>query len=583
MRACSASALRAAILALGLWAGAPAVVGAHEGHTHGEDAPAAPASTAPRGASSSDALELVAIARNGRVAVFLDRLGTNEPVTDAVVQAETPEGAAAATPMPDGSYGFAAPWSAHPGAYDVLFTVTASGTTDLYPVTLVVPEAPPAPPTAGTSAWATGLAAAHDFRRHLEEADPMPLAIGGIGFLLGVAVTLLMRGRRYLPATALLVLVFALAYAPRAFAGENHGENHGAGHGPGGAHAPQILQMAAPSPGIQDLARRQPDGSIFVPKPTQRVLAVRTTVTASDTLRRTVELPGRIVPDPSASGVVQSSVGGRLSPPETGIFPRLGTRVRKGEVLAYVTPPVQAVDVSDMRQRQGELDQQIVIMERRVERYRKLAPGGAVSQVQLDDAQAELKGLLDRRAALDNIRQQPEALVAPVDGVIAEASAVAGQMASPGVQVFQIVDPARLWVEALSFDALAGGQDATARMADGRMLSLTFMGAGLADRSQAVPLHFAVRDAPAELRTGQFVTVLAATDAQQAGLALPRVSVVRGGNGQSIVYEHTAPERFQPREVRVEPLDAGHVLVVSGLAPGKRIVTQGAELLNQVR
>ncbi|MFC6777133.1 efflux RND transporter periplasmic adaptor subunit [Methylobacterium gregans] len=341
--------------------------------------------------------------------------------------------------------------------------------------------------------------------------------------------------------------------------------------------------MAAPSPGIQDLARRQPDGSIFVPKPTQRVLAVRTTVTASDTLRRTVELPGRIVPDPSASGVVQSSVGGRLSPPATGIFPRLGTRVRKGEVLAYVTPPVQAVDVSDMRQRQGELDQQIVIMERRVERYRKLAPGGAVSQVQLDDAQAELKGLLDRRAALDNIRQQPEALVAPVDGVIAEASAVAGQMASPGVQVFQIVDPARLWVEALSFDALAGGQDATARMADGRMLSLTFMGAGLADRSQAVPLHFAVRDAPAELRTGQFVTVLAATDAQQAGLALPRVSVVRGGNGQSIVYEHTAPERFQPREVRVEPLDAGHVLVVSGLAPGKRIVTQGAELLNQVR
>lgn len=573
MRAFSASALRMGILALGLWAGAPAVSGAHEGHDHGDEAPAASASTAPRGASSTGTLELVAIARNGRVAVFLDRVGTNEPVTDAVVQAETPEGAAAGTPMPDGSYGFAAPWSARPGEYDVVFSVTEAGSTDLYPVTLVVPEAPPAPPAPGASAWATGLAAAHDFRRHLDEADPMPLAIGGIGFLLGIAVTLLMRGRRYLPATALVALVVALAYAPRAFADDNHGA----------MPAPQIRQMAAPSAGIQDLARRQPDGSIFVPKPTQRVLAVRTTVTASDTLRRTVELPGRIVPDPSASGVVQSSVGGRLSPPESGIFPRLGTRVRKGEVLAYVTPPVQAVDVSDMRQRQGELDQQIVIMERRVERYRKLAPGGSVSQVQLDDAQAELKGLHDRRAALDNIRQQPEALVAPVDGVIAEASAVAGQMASPGVQVFQIVDPARLWIEALSFDALAGGQDATARMADGRMLGLTFMGAGLADRSQAVPLHFAVQGAPPDLRTGQFVTVLAATDAQQAGLALPRTSVVRGGNGQSIVYEHTAPERFQPREVRVEPLDAGHVLVVSGLAPGQRIVTQGAELLNQVR
>jgi RND family efflux transporter MFP subunit len=241
------------------------------------------------------------------------------------------------------------------------------------------------------------------------------------------------------------------------------------------------------------------------------------------------------------------------------------------------------VDVSDMRQRQGELDQQITILERRVERYRKLAPGGSVSQVQLEDAQAELKGLLDRRAALDNIRQQPEALKAPVDGVIAEANAVAGQMASPGVQVFQIVDPSRLWVEALSFDALARGQDATASTAEGRMLRLAYMGAGLADRSQAVPMHFAVEGAPPELRTGQFVTVLAATDTRQKGLSLPRMSVVRGSNGQSIVYEHTAPERFEPREVRVEPLDAGHVLVVSGVVPGKRIVTQGAELLNQVR
>lgn len=572
MRVLSAAALRTAVLALGLCAAAPPTSRAHEGHDHGSEAQAPPTATAPRGSSSTEALELVAIARDGRLSVFLDRAGTNEPVTDAVVQAETPEGSVPVLPMPDGSYGLDAHWSQHPGAYEVLFTVTASGTTDMFPVSLTVPEAPPAPEAAGASAWAAGLAAAHDFQRHLKEADPLPLAVGGLGFLLGSAVTLLMRGRRYLPATALVVLVVALAFAPRAFAHEGHGD---------GGSAPPLAPMAAPS--AQDLARRQPDGSVFVPKPTQRVLAVRTVVTASDTLRRTVELPGRIVPDPSASGVVQSSVGGRLSPPESGIFPRLGARVRKGEVLAYVTPPVQAVDVSDMRQRQGELDQQIVITERRVERYRKLAPGGAVSQVQLEDAQAELKGLHDRRAALDNIRQQPEALRAPVDGVVAEASAVAGQMASPGVQVFQIVDPSRLWVEALSFDALAGGQDATARLADGRMLRLAYMGAGLADRSQAVPMHFAVEGAPPELRTGQFVTVLTATDAQQAGLALPRMSVVRGGNGQSIVYEHVAPERFQPREVRVEPLDAGNVLVVSGLAPGKRIVTQGAELLNQVR
>ncbi|AWN36171.1 efflux RND transporter periplasmic adaptor subunit [Methylobacterium radiodurans] len=542
---------------------------AHEGHSHGDEAPAAPVATAPRGASSSSALELVAVARNGALTVFIDRHDTNEPVTDAVVRAEMPDGAATAEAMPDGSYRLDAHWSERPGEHEVLFEVARGGESEIFPVTLTV-EAGAAPgPAGGFAAWSAGLAVAHDFRRHIAEADPLPLLIGGSGFVLGIAATLLMRGRGRGPALAVLVTATVLLAGNAALGAET-------------PTPPGAFLAAAPAPS-QDLARRMADGSVFVPKPTQRVLTVRTLVTASDMLGRTSELPGRIIADPNGSGVVQSSVGGRLSPPPSGLFPRLGSRVEKGEVLAYVTPPVQAVDMSDMRQRQGELDQQIAIVERRVERFRKLAPGGAVSLVQLDEAQAELKGLTDRRTALDNIRLQPEALTAPVSGVIAEANAVAGQMASPGVQVFQIVDPARLWVEALSFNARVGTRDATARLADGQVLRLRYMGAGLADRSQAVPIQFAVENPPSELRTGQFVTVLATTEASQQGLALPRTSVVRGSNGQSIVYEHTAPEQFQPRQVQVEPLDAARVLVVFGIGPGKRVVTQGAELLNQIR
>ncbi len=82
---------------------------------------------------------------------------------------------------------------------------------------------------------------------------------------------------------------------------------------------------------------------------------------------------------------------------------------------------------------------------------------------------------------------------------------------------------------------------------------------------------------------GQLMTVLAETEESRTGIALPRTSVVRAGNGQMIVYEHANAERFVPREVRVEPLDGDRVLVISGLEPSKRIVTQGVELLNQIR
>lgn len=569
-----AAALGAAWLAVGSLAG-PAL--AHEGHDHGASPPPVSKSIAPRGEAVSNAFELTAIPRDGTVTFYLDRFRTNEPIHGAVLEVETPDGQRAATETDEAGYVLPAPWLAKPGSHDLLVTVTAGDAVDVLTVPLSIPEtkAVAAAPTTASSetAMAKASAATADLKARLVAKDPvLMLAVAG-AFLLGMLVTVLTRSRRSLPAVAVLAVVVTVALGTAAFA---HGdEDHGAP-----VQGAALINPAQPS---SDLAQRLPDGSVFVPKPTQRLLVLRTTMTEQATFHRTVELPGRVIPDPNASGVVQSSVGGRLSPPPSGLFPRLGTNVKKGDVLAYVTPPVQAVDVSDMRQRQGELDQQIDVVERRVDRYRKLATTGAVAQTQLDDALSELKGLQDRRTALDKVRQQPEALVAPVAGVIAQASAVAGQMATPGAMVFQIVDPTHLWVEALSFDALTSAGNATARFADGRTLSLVYQGAGYADRNQAIPVQFAVKGNTAGLRVGQFLTVLAGTDAEQSGLALPRAAVVRSGNGQAIVYEHVAAERFEARQVRVEPLDGTNVLVAEGVGAGKRIVTEGAELLDQVR
>jgi multidrug efflux pump subunit AcrA (membrane-fusion protein) len=77
--------------------------------------------------------------------------------------------------------------------------------------------------------------------------------------------------------------------------------------------------------------------------------------------------------------------------------------------------------------------------------------------------------------------------------------------------------------------------------------------------------------------------VIATTPAEREGIVVPRDAVLRGANGQLVVYVKTNAERFVPREVRVEPLDGESVLVVAGLEPGLRVVAAGAELLNQIR
>jgi hypothetical protein len=236
-----------------------------------------------------------------------------------------------------------------------------------------------------------------------------------------------------------------------------------------------------------------------------------------------------------------------------------------------------------MRQKQGELEQQIGIVEKRVARYEGLAKIGAVPKVNLDEAILELKGLRERRAELDKVRAESEKLIAPVSGVVASANAVAGQIADINSIVFQIVDPSRLWIEALTFSVIPDAQPASARTSEGKTLVLSFQGAGLTDRSQAIPVQFAIQGAPKGLRVGQLVTVLATTGEEVRGLAIPRTSVLRSSNGQTVVFEHTGAERFEPRIVRVEPLDADRAIVLDGLPAGARVVAQGAELLNQIR
>ncbi|XIA66529.1 hypothetical protein ACFIOY_11410 [Bradyrhizobium sp. TZ2] len=52
----------------------------------------------------------------------------------------------------------------------------------------------------------------------------------------------------------------------------------------------------------------------------QRIFAVRTLVAENAEHKKITELPGRIIPDPNASGYVQSAVGGRL-PRRRAAFP----------------------------------------------------------------------------------------------------------------------------------------------------------------------------------------------------------------------------------------------------------------------
>ncbi len=360
-----------------------------------------------------------------------------------------------------------------------------------------------------------------------------------------------------------LTLAGSALIAP-AHAGEGH--DHGDAPAAPNANGPQ----------------RQPDGSVFLPKPAQRQLGVRTLVAQSGALPRTVELNAKVLMDPNAGGKVQAIVAGRLEAGPKGL-PALGQAVRKGDVLAWVVPPTAPIERSSHAAQLAELRAAKALADKRVARLNELAD--TVPRKEIEAAQSEAASLAARSEALGAGLSNRDALVAPVSGVIASANAVAGQVVEARELIFEIVDPARLHIEALTFDAALASNIGSATLAVGdQRVPLIFVGAARSMREQALPLAFRAQGAALNrLAVGQPVRVFVQTKEKIIGISVPVASVLKSPANQSIVWVKTAPERFEPRSVTTQALDGVNAVVTSGLQAGDRVATQGATLINQVR
>ena len=340
----------------------------------------------------------------------------------------------------------------------------------------------------------------------------------------------------------------------------------------------------APPPIAGNAPKREPDGKVFLPKASQRQLAILTQLTEMKDAPRAVELAGRVVMDANAGGKVQPTQAGRIEAGPQGL-PVLGQAVRKGEVLALVRSSASAIERGNQTAQAAELQANLGLARQRVSRLAELE--GSVPRKDIEAAQAELRSLIERSAAVGASLSAGEALLAPVSGVIAATNVVAGQVVDARELLFEIVDPTRLRVEAIAHDlALAGNIAQAAASVDGgkNSFALAFVGAGRTLREQALPVLFSTTgpNVPA-LAVGQALTVVVQTRNTVRGVAVPASALVKNPGNQDIVWVHTSAERFEPRNVRYTPLDGASISVLEGLKAGERVVVKGASLVNQVR
>jgi len=371
-----------------------------------------------------------------------------------------------------------------------------------------------------------------------------------------------------------------------------------------------------------------PDGITFL-KEQQWKLPMATATATRRSLAEGFRVPGTVRAAAGRSAAIRAPVAGRVLAAPDRAWPALGQLVHAGETVALLAPNVTGADLlawegnrrevaaraADLEERLASAESDAVLAhlahekaESVVARARKLAVDQAKSASELEAAEIaerstlaqcqaaerRAKGLRDALAALAPLRASNDAELSfptlpvhtPIDGVITRASRVAGEFVEAGAELFDLVDPRSVLVQARLPEA------DRRRFLDGTVSSIVLPGEAdapipvdatarptllpeLDERTRTHPLLFEIGNEAQRLIPGTFVDVVVTTRRRADVIAIPE-SALLDEDGRPIAYVQVSGETVQKRELTLGVHDSGWVEVAAGIAEGEQVVTGGA-------
>lgn len=178
---------------------------------------------------------------------------------------------------------------------------------------------------------------------------------------------------------------------------------------------------------------------------------------------------------------------------------------------------------------------------------------------------------------------------APFDGTIEHKQFAALERVKVGESLFVLADTRHLWIAAdlreQDWDALrlTPGQEVVVESPAFSHRTLTarvqFVGREVSPESNAVPLIAEIDNSDGLLRPGMFVRVTIALDQPASVLAVPTAAVVEHERHKFVFVPGQRDGEFVRKNIEAGRDDGEWIEVLSGLAPGTRVVSQGAFVL----
>ncbi len=355
------------------------------------------------------------------------------------------------------------------------------------------------------------------------------------------------------------------------------------------------------------------------------------------TLSLSVDYPARI--KPRVEIVVSPKIAGRAS----AVKAVVGQAVRKGDVLftlesrdydaqyRQARAALESARANLTRTSDSSLGQQVIQAQAAVnqaqvqyddardlaERTRKLYDSGSIPRQQMDSVEAKYKSagialasakenlslIQDKsgpqsssvvsaqveqaqaQADLAESQRENAVITSPLTGIVSARNVDAGELVSPGVPAFVVIDTSTLVAETSvsdrMVDRVSKGQKVLVRVgaAGGAAVegSVDTVGPSVDPRTQGYTVKIVLSSPGSEIRPGMFASVSLPVEKREAVLVVPNGAILTESGGD---YVYTVSGGMvKKKSVTAGIADDTLTEVISGLAEGDTVITEGQSFL----
>jgi RND family efflux transporter MFP subunit len=324
------------------------------------------------------------------------------------------------------------------------------------------------------------------------------------------------------------------------------------------------------------------NGISFLKEQQWKTPGFATAFATTGTVAASIDASGAIEPAAGRFAEVTAPIGGLVDAGSVETSPAPGQRVRRGQVLALLTPTLGEAGSGAFTEARARLRE----AQDEYDRAKRLVEAEAAPARRLHEAEIRLQAAREALAGFAGGELSGNgrlAVSSPIGGVVARRTIAPGSRVDAGTPLFTIVDPSVVWlsVNVPAAQASAVGRSSgatfelegtTRRYEARRVVSI---GSVIDSLSRTLPVIYEVPNGDGSVKVGATARVQVHTGGSAQGVVIP-ASAVLDEDGRAIVYVQAEGETFEKRMVRIGGQERDHVLILDGVKPGDRVVTGAA-------